>query len=84
MVKGTGDAMDENSKQDFWDNSDDDDANPIDFWEKKQRELITSVVDYNLGTLTELVVNKDINIAPRYQRRFRWDENRQSKLIESF
>lgn len=56
----------------------------VDFWEKKQRELVTSVVDYNLGTLADLVSSKAIDIAPKYQRRFRWDDERKSKLIESF
>lgn len=59
-------------------------ADPVDFWEKKQRELLTSVVDYNLGTLAELIEQKRIDLSPRYQRRFRWDAKRQSKLIESF
>jgi hypothetical protein len=57
---------------------------PVDFWEKKQRELITSVVDYNLTTLADLVATNDIDVSPKYQRRFRWDDERQSKLIESF
>jgi len=56
----------------------------IEFWEKKQRELITSVVDYNLATLSDLVTTDVINLSPRYQRRFRWDQTRQSRLIESF
>lgn len=60
------------------------DDDPIDFWEKKQRELVTSVVDYNLSTLAEITRDKTIDLAPRYQRRFRWDAQRQSKLIESF
>lgn len=57
---------------------------PIDFWEQKQRELVTSVVDYNLQGLTDLVLDKAIDLNPSYQRRLRWDERRQSKLIESF
>jgi hypothetical protein len=57
---------------------------PIQFWEKRQRELLTSVVDYNLATINDLITNKSINLSPRYQRRFRWDDSRQSKLIESF
>lgn len=57
---------------------------PIDFWEKKQRELVTSVVDYNLGTLADLVTEGTINLDPKYQRRFRWDDIKKSKLIESF
>jgi hypothetical protein len=59
-------------------------AAPVRFWEEKQRELLTSVVDYNLSTLSDLVKAKTIDLQPKYQRRFRWDENRQSKLIESF
>lgn len=59
-------------------------GDPIDFWEEKQRELVTSVVDYNLGTLTQLVVDGTIDLSPKYQRRFRWNIERQSKLIESF
>jgi hypothetical protein len=57
---------------------------PVEFWEAKQRELVTSVVDYNLSTLAELVTEKTIDISPKYQRRFRWEPKRQSALIESF
>ncbi len=60
------------------------DAYAVDFWESKQRELVTSVVDYNLSTLTDLVGDGTIDLSPGYQRRFRWDEVRQSQLIESF
>lgn len=56
----------------------------LNFWEKKQRELLSSVVDYNLESLSQLVSNKTINLSPNYQRRFRWDDIRKSKLIESF
>jgi Protein of unknown function DUF262 len=59
-------------------------GDPINFWEQKQREVVTSVVDYNLGALADLVRQKTIDLSPKYQRRFRWDEKRQSKLIESF
>lgn len=57
---------------------------PIEFWEKKQRELVVSVVDYNLSTLADLVSDNIIDTDPKYQRRFRWDTKRQSMLIESF
>lgn len=53
-------------------------------FDKSQRDLVTSVVDYNLGTLADLVSRKKIDLSPRYQRRFRWDAHRQSRLIESF
>ena len=57
---------------------------PVEFWIKKQRELITSMVDYNLSTLVELINIQAIDLSPEYQRRFRWDETKQSRLIESF
>jgi hypothetical protein len=60
------------------------DKDPVDFWEAKQRELVSSTVDYNLGTLADLVSQRIIDVSPEYQRRFRWDAQRQSKLIESF
>lgn len=44
---------------------------PVDFWEKKQRELVTSVVDYNLSTLSDLIFDRTIDLSPKYQRRFR-------------
>lgn len=59
-------------------------GDPVNFWESKQREVVTSVVDFNLGTLADLVKTKTIDLSPKYQRRFRWDDKRQSKLIESF
>ncbi|MGO9414505.1 MAG: DUF262 domain-containing protein [Syntrophobacteraceae bacterium] len=74
-------VQDIEESEDILDSSEGD---PIDFWEKKQRELVTSVVDYNLGTMAELVATQGIDISPSYQRRSRWDDARQSKLIESF
>lgn len=55
----------------------------LNFWEEKQRELITSVVDYNLTTLKDLIAGKEIDLSPKYQRRYRWDNDRKSRLIES-
>ncbi|MBC7568574.1 MAG: DUF262 domain-containing protein [Spirosoma sp.] len=60
------------------------DEDRVNFLEKKQRELITSTIDYNLESLSQLINKKIIDLAPKYQRRFRWDNNRKSKLIESF
>lgn len=57
---------------------------PIGFWESKQRDLLTSVLDYNLRSLTDLVKNKQIDLSPNYQRRNRWKDDRKSQLIESF
>lgn len=63
---------------------DEPDVDPIGFWEQKQRDLVTSTLDYNLGTLSGLVRDKSIDLSPKYQRRFRWNSARQSRLIESF
>jgi hypothetical protein len=53
-------------------------------WEKSRRELVVSVLDYNLQTLSDLVTQNQIDLSPRYQRRDRWKADRQSRLIESF
>lgn len=57
---------------------------PVGFWEAKQRDLLTSAVDYNLSSLSTLIRNKQIDLSPEYQRRNRWHDVRKSKLIESF
>lgn len=57
---------------------------PVGFWEAKQRDLLTSAVDYNLSSLSTLIRNKQIDLSPEYQRRNRWNDSRKSKLIESF
>jgi Protein of unknown function DUF262 len=62
----------------------DEDGDSLDFWESKQRDLVTSVLDYNLKALADLIADERIDMSPRYQRRFRWDAQRQSRLIESF
>lgn len=64
------------------DEGEDEDAQPL--AQGHKRELITSVLDYNLNTLSELVAAEQIDLSPRYQRRDRWKADRQSRLIESF
>lgn len=76
--------MEESYKNDYENNDESTDISQIDFLMKKQRELITSTIDYNLESLSHLIDKRTINLAPKYQRRFRWDKERKSKLIESF
>lgn len=76
--------MEENLKNDIEEYDNSGDQIVIDFLNKKQRELITSTVDYNLESISTLINNKTIDMSPKYQRRFRWDDIRKSKLIESF
>jgi hypothetical protein len=61
-----------------------DEQEPVEFWAAKQKDLVTSVVDYNLSTLADLLGDGTINLDPAHQRRLRWDNVKQSKLIESF
>lgn len=60
------------------------DRDPLSFWEKKQRDLVSVFVDYNLNALSNLISENIVDLKPEYQRRFRWDKKKQSKLIESF
>ncbi|MCH8909788.1 MAG: DUF262 domain-containing protein [Chloroflexi bacterium] len=60
------------------------DSEETKFFEGRQLELVTSVVDYNLGTIADLVEKRTINLSPQYQRRLRWGPKKQSQLIESF
>lgn len=77
--------MTEEYKNDFEENDNQDqDLSSVNFLDKKQRELLTSTIDYNLESLTNLITKRVIDLAPKYQRRFRWDDKRKSKLIESF
>lgn len=61
-----------------------DEPQPFEFWKDKQRDLVVSTVDYSLQSLSDLVLSKTVDLKPEYQRRDRWDEVKQSKLIESF
>lgn len=77
--------MTEDIKNDIEDNDNQqEELSSVNFLEKKQRELLTSTIDYNLESLTTLITKRVIDLAPKYQRRFRWDDARKSKLIESF
>ena len=61
-----------------------DDIEPFEFWATKQKDLVTSTVDYNLSTLADLISDETINLNPTHQRRLRWNLVKQSRLIESF
>jgi hypothetical protein len=61
-----------------------DEVETFEFWANKQKDLVTSTVDYNLSTLAELISDETIDLNPTHQRRLRWNLTKQSKLIESF
>jgi Protein of unknown function DUF262 len=66
------------------DQLDADEVEPFEFWANKQKDLVTSTVDYNLSTLVDLIGDDSINLNPSHQRRLRWSSLKQSRLIESF
>jgi Protein of unknown function DUF262 len=47
------------------------------------RELRTDAVDFSFGEIVNLHKDKEIIIAPEYQRLFRWEDEQKSRLIES-
>lgn len=51
---------------------------------KAQDSLIVQQSDFSLATIANMVEGDSIDIAPHYQRRDRWDDGKQSALIESF
>ncbi len=66
------------------DDLDDETSEDIAFWSERQKELVTAQADYNLGTLRDLADDNTIDMQPHFQRRYRWDIQKKSKLIEFF
>ena len=53
-------------------------------FEKSQNDLVLQTSDFSLQGLKEMVDSQVIDLSPKYQRRERWEIERQSELIESF
>lgn len=53
-------------------------------FEQSQNDLVLQTSDFSLQGLKDMVDNQIIDLDPKYQRRERWDIQRQSELIESF
>jgi hypothetical protein len=53
-------------------------------FEQSQNDLVLQTSDFSLQGLKEMVDNQIIDLMPKYQRRERWEVERQSELIESF
>lgn len=51
---------------------------------KAQDSLVIQQSDFSLATIANMVENSSIDISPHYQRRDRWNAEKQSALIESF
>lgn len=50
---------------------------------KQRRKVDFDTFDMSVKELMSLVIDETIDIAPIYQRQFRWSKHRQSELIES-
>lgn len=48
-----------------------------------RKQLVTQKMDIFIPSLRDMIKNEVINLSPRFQRRDRWNQNQQSKLIES-
>lgn len=46
--------------------------------------IVTEQARYPLNTIVSMIENPDYNLNPEFQRRHRWNNERKSKLIESF
>lgn len=53
-------------------------------FDASQNDLVLQASDFSLQGLKEMVDNEVIDLTPKYQRRERWEIERQSQLIESF
>lgn len=51
--------------------------------QRERRAVSSDTYDVTIKALTDMVEERNINVSPDYQRRFVWDEVRQSQLIES-
>lgn len=51
--------------------------------EKQRRQVDFDTYDVTVDELLRRVETKRIDVSPAYQRKFRWDDTRQSTLIES-
>lgn len=74
----------EMNKMEKQENEEEIERDPKIFWEKKQREIITNVIDYNLESINNLIESEIIELSTEYERRNRWTVEQQSLLIESF
>lgn len=60
------------------------DRNLVEEFEYAQQRLVTQSSDFSLSAIRQMVDNQTLDLAPRYQRRARWDVVKKSQLIESF
>lgn len=64
-------------------NNEDNMATAVEQLDEQKRKVDFDSYDISVKELVSLVSDGTIDIAPDYQRQFRWDEDRQSQLVES-
>lgn len=56
----------------------------VEKFSKAQDSLVIQQSDFSLWAISQMVEGSSINVSPHYQRRERWNVEKQSALIESF
>ena len=51
--------------------------------ESARKEIVADGYDMSIGELINIYKDKELNIAPEYQRLFRWDEDQKTRFIET-
>lgn len=57
--------------------------NPTLQLEKERRNVSFDTYDMAVRQILDMIGSRDINIAPEYQRKFVWEDTRQSEFVES-
>lgn len=57
--------------------------NPTLELERERRTVSFDTYDLAVRQILDMIGSNDINVAPEYQRKFVWEETRQSEFIES-
>jgi hypothetical protein len=74
---------DQNEPIDFGDEPVDPPATALEEkYSKEMRQIVSQKIDLPISTLPEMI-KEQINLNPDFQRRDRWDEEKQSRFIES-
>jgi hypothetical protein len=56
----------------------------VERFQDAQTKLVIQTAELPLGTLADMIESGTIDLKPSFQRRERWDQEKQSALIESF
>lgn len=63
--------------------NEDDDSEIVPYQNVRERKVIIQPYDYAVRTLMDMIVDGDLKLDPDYQRRYKWDDGKASRFIES-